>query len=97
MVDETSKKLVYGAVKEEEILNLNVSSELVLCFATQTMSLMPHRRRRAARTSTTVQSRYGRVVHIVPGIVRGRLSDGRLRGGPIQKGILGVDFMLVGW
>jgi hypothetical protein len=36
--------LVEGAVKEEEILNLNVSSELVLWFATQTISLMSLRR-----------------------------------------------------
>jgi hypothetical protein len=54
VVDENSKKLVYGAVKEEEILNLNVSSELILCFATQTISLMPYRRRRADRTPTTI-------------------------------------------
>lgn len=29
VVDETSRKLINGAVKEEEILNLNVSSEPV--------------------------------------------------------------------
>jgi hypothetical protein len=32
VVDENSRKLVEGAVKEEEILNLNVSSELALRF-----------------------------------------------------------------
>jgi hypothetical protein len=53
-------------------------------------------RRRATRTSPAVQSRYGCAVHLVTGILHCRLFDGRFRGGPIQKGLLGVDFLLVG-
>ena len=57
---------------------------------------MSPRRRRATRAQTAVQYRYGRALHPVPRILRGRLLDGRLRSTTIQEGVVGVDFMLVG-
>lgn len=39
VVDENSRKLINAAVKEEEILNLNVSSELVRVLEAQTILL----------------------------------------------------------
>lgn len=103
MVDENSRKLINGAVKDEDILNLNVSSTLALLYlrevAPWASPAKQHyfpRRYRANRPPTNVQPGYGRLIHFVAGVLDCRLPHGGLRGEKIPQSVFGVDFMLVG-
>lgn len=97
MLDEASRNLIYNAVKEDDILNLNVTSKFTLLGHTYSSHGLTRStaRYRTDRRTTAVQPADGCPLYPVRSPAHHRLCSGRLREEEVQKIILGVDVMSV--